>query len=779
MSVSCRGRLVLGVMLACCGWLAAAQEKTLPTVNVSGTALLPGLAIEADRLPYNVQSASAGALSATQNGSIVESMQNVLTGVNINEVQGGGFQSDLSFRGFRASPVLGAAQGISVYLDGVRINEPFGDVVNWDMVPEAALSSVSLVPGSNPMFGLNTLGGALAFATRSGRSDPGFNARLSLGSYGRKRADLAYGARTADGWHGFVAGTWFEENGWREHADGRLGNLFVKVGRHRGSTQWNLSLLHGESRMSGNGLLPSYRWSEGALRDGLYEDNPAAAYSYPDRTGNRLQHLAFSLRHQRDENTELVLTSYLRSSRRQQLNADINESYASYAEACSEGFDAGGAPLDPAACIYTRAAGSALHPASLNRSSTRQDAGGAPLYMTRYQGRHQWTVGADLDASRVAYAQTAQDVWFAADRSATADPGAAELPVSSVSGHATALAAYVSDTWEIRPATNLTATARFNHVMVSSRLTGGNGEMPNETFRYSALNPALGITQVVAGGLSMYGNVAQSNRVPTVIELGCADPAQPCRLPVGLQSDPYLKQVVSRTVEAGARWHARDVSAVLSLYRTVTSDDILFLAAGTTQQGYFANFQRTRRQGVELGLRGRHGSFSPYLSYSFLDATYDADGTLFMGTRNVQVKPGTPIAGLPRHTLKLGLDWKAGSRITVGGNLLAVSAMATQGNEDGLRNDDSGTPVAADWRVRGYALFSLYGSYRHDRRWEAFARVNNLFNRRHETYGVVAQDMFPNGHLVQPQSGAGGPDEARFVAPGAPRTVVLGLRYTM
>ena len=161
----------------------------------------------------------------------------------------------------------------------------------------------------------------------------------------------------------------------------------------------------------------------------------------------------------------------------------------------------------------------------------------------------------------------------------------------------------------------------------------------------------------------MFANVAQSNRVPTVIELGCADPAQPCRLPVGLQSDPFLEQVVSRTVEAGLRWHADDASLSASLYRTVNRNDILFLSTGASQQGYFSNFERTRRQGLDLAASKRFGQFDVRASYNYLEAVFDADGELFTGARNVSVTRGTRMAGLPRHTFKLAVDWKRACRL--------------------------------------------------------------------------------------------------------------------
>ena len=179
-------------------------------MEVVGTSPLPGIGIEEDKLPYDVQSVNAEALYRSQTLNLTEYMARNLSGVNINEVQGSPFQADITYRGFRLSGILGSSQGMSVYLDGVRVNEPFGDVVNWDMIPESAIGNVTLVPGSNPVYGLNTLGGALAFTTKSGLTAPGTEVKLQAGSFGRARADVAYGSKSDDGSHRFIAATGFQ-----------------------------------------------------------------------------------------------------------------------------------------------------------------------------------------------------------------------------------------------------------------------------------------------------------------------------------------------------------------------------------------------------------------------------------------------------------------------------------------------------------------------------------------------------------------------------------------
>lgn len=754
----------------------AQTEAEMPTVEVVGAAPLPGIGIDRKLLPYPVQTATESERRQSSAGNLTEYMAQNLTGVNVNEVQGSPFQNDLTFRGFRASPLLGAPQGISVFLDGVRINEGFGDVINWDMLPEAAISSVTLVPGANPTYGLNSLGGALAFKTKSGRTDPGFEADVSLGSFGRKRFDLAYGKQFEDGWHAFIAGTRFSEDGWRDYSNGRLGNVFGKFGRSMGTNSWDMSLLHGTSTLVGNGLLP----------DELYESGHRAVYTHPDRTKNRVQQLTLTSEHWLDNNTVFSTLVYGRKSRRNTVNGDINPAYESYAEACEDGFDASGAPLEDDECVddagnpLSRDDALGLAPGVLNQTRTRQTSYGLGLNLARDVGVHKLNFGASADRSKVSYDQTTQDAAFDDSRGAVAVPGAGPTLDAAVHGRSWHAALYASDTLALSGATHMTASARYNVAQVTNTLTNENGIQPTESFRYTKLNPALGVTHQLSSGWTVFANLAQNARVPTVIELGCADPEQPCALPTGLQADPFLEQVISRTIEAGARFSGADKTTLsASVYRTVNRDDILFLRAGATQLGYFDNFERTRHRGIDLSARREFGQLGIRLGYSYLDATYDASGSLFAGERTVQVTPGTRIAGLPRHTMKLGLDWRPVAQWMVGADLVAVSSLVTQGNEDGLlENPEDDEPLnTGNASVASHALLSLRATYKPTRQLEFYVRINNALNRHYATYGVLAENMFPGGQLVQPALGTEEAQDARFIAPGAPRSLLVGMNY--
>ncbi|PZQ11675.1 MAG: TonB-dependent receptor [Rhodanobacter denitrificans] len=760
---------------------APADEEALqrlPTVEAISPSPLPGTTIDRDTLPYSSQTADADAIRESGADNLIRFMTQRLTGVNINEVQGSPFQGDLTFHGYRASATLGAAQGISVYLDGIRVNEPFGDIISWDMMPEAAIRTLTVVPGSDALFGPNTLGGALAFTTQSGLTAPGFSADLSVGSDARKRADLAWGWNNADGWHAFAAVTGFDEDGWRDRSEGHLGTFFGKIGRSTATTDWDLSVLSGRSKLIGNGLLPSWRFEDDGREGGLYQDSRRAIYTAPDQTENRQTQLASHFAHRFDEDTQLSALAYVRHGKRDTVNGDINGEYEEYVEECEDGFDADGQPLDDD-CDYTREEGAALHNGVFNGTHLDQWARGLAVNLDRQFGTHRVVVGATWDHSKVDYKQYEQLGWLDEEtREIYADPDEEREFFSGVRGNATAYSVFASDHWQIGETTYLTGSLRWNRSRVANTLsTAEDGERPRERFTYTKANPFLGITHAI-GDWAVYASASQSNRAPTVMELGCADPEEPCRLPTGLQGDPYLAQVVSRSVEIGTRWSPnRDTFVSASVYRTQNRDDILFLRAPNTQQGYFSNFDRTRHEGVDLTVHQDLGAIEWHLGYSWLKATYQAHGELLSGERTVEIEPGMRLAGLPRHTFKLGADWKPTHRLILGADLVAQSDLIASGNEDGGMTEEVEGSRARDWKTAGFTIVNLHGSWRSSERLEFYAGVDNVFDRRYETFGMIGEDVLPNGELLRPHVDPEDSADALFVAPGAPRRYRVGLRF--
>lgn len=735
----------------------------LPTVEVVGSTPLSGTSVPREQVPANVQSVRARQMEEKESQNLPEFMVRQLPSVNVNEIQGNPYQADLNYRGFVASPLLGTPQGLSVYLDGIRTNEPFGDTVNWDLIPKSALSSMDLIPGSNPLFGLNTLGGALSLRTKNGFDDAGGEIEVSAGSFGRRNLELSYGGhKDTLGW--FVAGDFFEENGWRDHSDSEVQQFFGKLSHRSATVEADLSLIHARSDLIGNGVLPQ----------SMYRQRRDQIFTYPDNTKNDVTQLALTGKWWLSDASNVSGNIYYRRSKTRTLNGDANDEY----EGAYEDAVLNSTPLPTETGAH-------------NRTRTNQTGTGGALQWNLLGERHTFAVGVSHDMARVRFRQTTAEGVIDASRGVS-DLEDEQLE-NKLRGTTRTTSIYATDTYALTPAVHLTASARYNYSRVKT-IDELNSTAPNldGDHTYRKLNPALGLTWQVLPALNAYVGFNQGTRVPTPIELGCADPDNPCSLPNAMAADPYLKQVVSRTVEAGVRGKlAGDINWNAGVFRTISTDDILFVGTSTSA-GYFTNFGKTLRQGLELGASGRLHRLDWSTSYSYLHATFRSSACLLAennstrGTADectaggqddeILVRSGNRIPGLPAHSFKVGLSWKALDWLRVGGDLQAFSSQYVRGNENNQHRSGTfnGRTFEGSGKVPGYAIVNFNADADLGGGWQLFAKINNLFDKRYETGGVLAENPFANGAFQAD------PDDWRretFVAPGAPRAGWLGVRY--
>ena len=750
-------------------------DETPDTVVIVGQAPLD------DGVPVSRVASAARRLDAedlARNGpaDVLGALDRSIGGLFLNHAQANPFQPNLIYRGFEASPLPGNAQGLAVYLDGTRFNQPFGDTVDWDLIPDVAVDTVDVV-GSNPAFGLNALGGAISARLKTGFGHRGSAVEVSGGSFGRRRASVEYGQ--GDGpFAVYVAGTSLDEDGWRDFSPSRLRQGYADAGWKDDVSEFHASLLVADNDLTGNGAAPVE----------LLTHDRAAVFTHPDRTENRYARFSLSGDWRLDAQWTLKATAYGARLNKDTMNGDAAEVEPCDADGdflCSEDGD----PLidlsgNAVANFVTDSPYVEAFPAFseggpyafLNQTQTRTSSWGAGFQATRvgevFGLQHRFAMGASVDAARTRFAADSTIGALTLDRG-WAGPGIAidtpDANITPVSVHvnSTYLGLFASDGIALTDAVTLTLTVRANAARV--RLNDQLGTALNGKHTFRRIDPAIGVSWQAADGLSLYAGYSEASRAPTPAELSCADPDAPCSLTNFFVADPPLKQVVGRTFEAGARGNAPVADGVTlgwhaGVYRTDLNDDIQLIASTTAGRGYFTNVGDTRRQGVELGMTAASAAFDAFVEYAWTEATNEAQFDLNAGANPafanaddiMTVTPGSHRPGVPEHSLKIGADWFVDAKTTLGMDGLYSSGRYLVGDEANLN------PKTDD-----YFVMNLHAKHRVTSRVEVFAEVTNLLGANYETFGAFSpvEEVPVAGldALTNPRSLSPGPAQAIYV----------------
>ncbi len=747
--------------------MTIAQDKPAPapppqaptvkeTVEVVAVTPILGLGVPRALVPAAIQVLTVDDMQRSPNVSFGALAATRMASVNLNETQVNPFQPDVQFRGFVASPLLGLPQGLAVYQDGVRANEPFGDTMNWDLIPMNAIASVTFMPGSSPLFGLNALGGALSLQTKTGFSHPGVAVSSSIGAFGRRWIDAEAGGHN-DRLGYFVAGRLLAEDGWRDFSPSTLRQVFGSV-QWRGST----STLGATVMVAGNDLI-----GNGPAPVQLLDEDRAAIFTHPDETA--IDTAQVSLRGSRTFSPRVTLDGVLfyRPAKIGTFNGDDT----TYDECDSPAFrdrlcadDGDGNPVRDQNGQLIPVDDDDPFSGTNNTSTTRTRGWGGSVQLSAAQqvrGRaNQFIAGASFDRAGSKYSFDTEIARLTDDRGTEGtgliDSGAA-VRLNTTATHT---GFYVADFFTVAPKVTVSGSARFTHSAIDLRDQLGDDLTGDH--RFNRLNPSAGVTYQFHAKAAGYFSIGTASRVPTPSELGCADPEDPCRLPNAFVADPPLAQVVARTIEGGVRGRAAGVNWSGSLFRTVNQDDILFISSGAlTNEGHFENVGETERDGLELTASGTPGPFLRWdASYTFLRARLATP--LVLSSPNhpdaidgeILVPAGSTLPGVPRHSLRAGVSVTKG-RATIGADLAYSSSSFLRGDEANLL-----PPVEAR------SVVDLNGTYTVGKRIRLAARVTNLFGAEYSTFGLLgeADDVLGDAY-----------DDPRFLGPGAPRAAWVGI----
>ena len=760
----------------------ALAQATVEPVTVIATTPVPGVGVDIDKLPYTIQTLGAADLTREGPASVTAALNGQLGSVSINDDLDNPFQPDILFRGFEASPVLGTPEGLAVYQNGVRVNEAFGDGLNWDLFPDVAVNRLTIV-SSNPAYGLNALGGAVVVDMKNGFTSPGGEVELSGGSWGRRGLTAQYGVNS--GPFGFyVAGRVLHEDGWRRLSPDRVRQLYADLSYHAARLTLDLSFTGADNRLSGESPSPV---QELAI-------DRSFIFTSPQSNTNKLAFTTLNANYVLQDNLSIQANAYYRDYHQGVVNGNTTNYTA-----CTVSPYAGDLCQADAATPLTNAAGAFIPDISQGGAVSIGEVDQETLHSVSVGGSMQATetgalfgrenhlsVGGSLDSATTHFASDAQV--------GTIDP-ALVVAVSGLfvdtpeGGPWTATpvgliatnryyGVFASDTLSITRSFAVTVSARYNYAQID--LTDQLGDALNGKNHYSRINPAVGFTEKLTDGLTAFAGYSEGSRAPTAGEIECSDPRAPCLLPSSLSSDPpTLRQVVSHTWEAGLRGH---VSAPgtgqgrftwnADVFRTDVDDDIYGVATSLSA-GFFQNIGGTRRQGAELALAYRGPRLSAFFNYSYVEATFRSAILLRSpqnahadGNGDIQVRPGDVLPGIPAHRIKAGADYRLTGSWLVGADLAYESPQYFRGDESNQMK-----PLA------GYATLDLHSRYRLGGRAEVFVDVVNVTNAKYATFGVLGDPTGVGAPGIPAEATTSGPGaDNRFESPAPFVSAFAGVR---
>lgn len=767
--------LIMPLAMISSGLVLADEIQQDETIEVIGVTPMHGVGLPENKIPYNIQSATSEDLEKKQTFDISDFMNRNLGSVSINESQENPLQPDIQYRGFTASPLLGLPQGLAVYQNSVRINEVLGDTINWDLIPESSIASINLIGGANPLFGLNTLGGALSITTKNGFTHPGNSVEVYAGSFDRVVTTAESGGNNGRwGYYGTVR--YFDENGWRDYSPSDAVNLFATVGYRDGlNTKLDLNFNYSNTNLTGNGPIPV----------DLLKRNRSSVFTFPDLTENTLMFADLEGEHWFNDVVQLSGNIFYRNSDANYFNGnesifeDCAVSGGPAGLLCNEGSAVPVTDQNGNTISSTNANGSERDAINNIDSRNQRDFGGsiqATFLHDLFRHQNQLIIGSAYTQGFASFLSSAEIASLNANRSTTTTGIFVPSEGTFIGTHSRNWSIYLTNTTSITSKLDLTLSARYNNTGIEigdrglqSQLTIPRPALIGE-HDYERINPAIGLTYAFKPGLSAYASYGESSRAPTPIELACADPNAPCTLPNAFLADPPLDQVVTTSWEGGFRGVYKGTQWHLGGFRSLNSNDILFISTGgaTGNQGYFSNVGETLRMGMEMGLSGIWQKLDWSLNYTYLEATYE---TAFLSSSpnhpfanvngDIQVNPGDHIPGIPAHTLKLSGEYPLTQKLRVGGDVLYNSGVYLRGDEANLLDP-----------LDGYATVNIHGNYRIDKTFSIFARVNNLFDTEYETFGLLgdASDVTFNPPLS---------NNPRFLSPGAPISGFIGIRIEL
>jgi iron complex outermembrane recepter protein len=724
--------------------IAAEQAPTEPTQAIPMSPV-KGSEIPLDKVPGAASVITSGAIARSGSPAIQDAIQQNVPGVIMSDVSGNPFSTDIQYRGFTASPVEGTPQGLAVYQNGVRINEVFGDTVNWDLIPSSAIKSIAVVSG-NPLYGLNALGGAINVTMKDGFGFQGIESDTRGGSYGRIQESLQFG-KQVDNFAAYLGIEAIRDDGWRQFSPSDVKRMYADLGVKGKDSEIHINFTGAETAVGAVGPTPVE----------LLSQNYNSVYTNPQTTNNQLAMLSINGTTKLSDTWSGSGVTYLRSFHQRHVDANVSD-----VGNCAV---LNNKPFDPTLPLCLQTADGSIVPVSdqrgkivptsqfgqndtigeIDRTSNDTNSYGLSLQATNkdtlFGFKNLFIAGASYDHGDVKTTSKAELGTLDTSNLVINGNGVflnSPLDIAPVDLKTTTnyYGLFFTDTFDATDRLALTVGGRYNYEAISLLdLTGGNLTGDHVFARF---NPLAGATYKINSNLSLYGGYSEASRAPTPAELGCADPNQPCLLASFLVSDPSLKQVVSKTWQGGLRgdfspFGRGNLNWTAGVFRTQNFNDIMIaISPQIPTRGFFQNIGDTQRQGVEASATYKLDRLTLNANYAYVDATFLNSVTLSSPNNpfadddgNIFVRPGDHIPSIPAHRLKAGFDYALTDAWSVGVNAVLASSQYYFGDAS---NQNPKLP--------GYGVVNLRTSYEVTKGVTIYGLINNLFDHKYATYGT-------------------------------------------
>jgi iron complex outermembrane receptor protein len=763
-------------------------QEALPTVEVVATAPL-GATTSTLNVPTEVQSIGSTEIESLNQDVITQDLARRTPGVDVTDELGSPLSQALNFRGQTASPVPGTPEGLAVYMNGVRINEAYGDIVNWAFIPTVAIDQAQIVTG-NPVFGLNALAGAVVMNMKNGFTWQGTQFDVHGGSDYTVQGSAQYGLTKGD-WAYYAALEGVSTNGYRYFGQSDVERGYADIGYRAEGNEVHVSVNGAADGIGAAGTTPL----------DLVEQDPWADFNLPGATQNSVAMITLSDESNITSTLKFNGNAYFRDYASAHQDGNVSDFYH-----CSAPFVCNANDLPAQIPIDGSAPGTTplVDPApgmpngqpmgEIDSNWVHTYGAGTTLQLTDtdqiFGHKNSFVAGASLDHGWTHFTGSSElgdlppDLVVGSYNELIDEPAYDVAPVDLETQN-NYIGVYVLDDFEVTDKFSVHAGARFNDAQINLNDQLGTSLTSNNN--YNRINPVVGATYKITPDIAVYASYSEANRAPTPLELGCSSPTQPCTIDNFLVADPPLQQVVSRTVEAGFKGSNPIGGPIpgrldwsVSGYRTENQNDILSVASPVVIGfGYYTNAGDTLRQGVDLGATYTTDNWSAYANYSYIQATFltpvqlvspynpNADCNGIAGVECIM--PGDYLPGIPQNKFKIGFDYTVLPHWTVGADLVYQSGQYYTGDE-----------INSLPQVPGFVTLNLRTSYQVNDKVQIYGMINNALDNRYYTYGA----LYDTGSTVNQLTGAPVPGvfsstDPRSVTISPPLEAFIGVKVTL